>query len=110
MGAGATEAMADDLIDWRHVNFLWAAVPTRTAVAPLWSCCSCRKPLGTLFAPVQDRRAPGAGFTHEIGDEVRIKEPRLGCLYNRVRLSPDCPPWTFGTTALMRNLASRGLI
>ena len=66
--------------------------------------------LGTLFAPVQDRRAPGAGFTHEIGDEVRIKEPRLGCLYNRVRLSPDCPPWTFGTTALMRNLASRGLI
>jgi len=66
--------------------------------------------LGTLFAPVQDRRAPGAGFTHEIGDEVRINEPGLGSLYNRVRLSPDCPPWTFGTTALMRNLASRGLI
>jgi len=66
--------------------------------------------LGTLFAPVQDRRAPGAGFTHEIGDEVRINEPRLGSLFNRVRLSPDCPAWTFGTTALMRNLAARGLI
>ena len=64
--------------------------------------------LGTLFAPVQDRRAPGAGFTHEIGDEVRISEPKLGSLRNRVRLSPDCPPWTFGTAALMRNLAARG--
>lgn len=66
--------------------------------------------LGTLFAPVQDRRAPGAGFTHEIGDEVRINEPRLGSLNNRVRLSPDCPTWHFGTSALMRNLSARGLI
>ena len=66
--------------------------------------------LGTLFAPVQDRRAPGAGFTHEIGDEVRITEPRLGTLQNRVSLSPNCPAWSFGTSALMRNLAARGLI
>ena len=66
--------------------------------------------LGTLFAPVQDRRAPGAGFTHEIGDVVRIGEPRLGCLMNRVNLSTDCSAWTFGTAALMRNLAGRGLI
>ena len=66
--------------------------------------------LGTLFAPVQDRRAPGAGFTHEISDEVRIAEPRLGTLQNRVSLSPDCPAWSFGTSALMRNLAARGLI
>ena len=66
--------------------------------------------LGTLFAPVQDRRAPGAGFTHEIGDVVRISEARLGCLLNQVNLSPACPPWQFGTSALMRNLASRGLI
>ena len=66
--------------------------------------------LGTLFAPVQDRRAPGAGFTHEVGDVVRIREPRLGCLQNRVNLSPACPPWQFGTASLMRNLASRGLI
>ncbi|MGC6452515.1 MAG: fumarylacetoacetate hydrolase family protein [Candidatus Puniceispirillaceae bacterium] len=66
--------------------------------------------LGTLFAPVQDRRAPGAGFTHEVGDVVRIKEPRLGCLQNKVNLSPACPPWQFGTAALMRNLSSRDLI
>ena len=66
--------------------------------------------LGTLFAPVQDRRAPGGGFTHEIGDEVRITEPRLGTLQNRVSLSPDCPAWSFGTSALMRNLSARGLI
>lgn len=66
--------------------------------------------LGTLFAPVQDRRAAGAGFTHEVGDVVRIMEPRLGCLQNQVNLSPACPPWQFGTAALMRNLASRGLI
>ena len=66
--------------------------------------------LGTLFAPVQDRRAPGAGFTHEVGDLVRIREPRLGCLQNQVNLSPACPPWQFGTAALMRNLAARGLI
>ena len=65
--------------------------------------------LGTMFAPVQDRRAPGAGFTHEIGDVVRIHEARLGSLLNRVNLSPECPPWTFGTAALMRNLAARGL-
>ena len=66
--------------------------------------------LGTLFAPVQDRRAPGAGFTHELGDVVKIGEPRLGCLMNRVNLSTVCPAWTFGTAALMRNLALRGLI
>jgi len=66
--------------------------------------------LGTMFAPVQDRRAPGAGFTHEIGDMVRIHEARLGSLLNRVNLSPAGPTWTFGAAALMRNLAERGLI
>ena len=66
--------------------------------------------LGTLFAPTEDRDAPGAGFTHKIGDVVEISEPKLGTLRNTVRLSPDCPPWTFGTGALMRNLAGRGLL
>jgi fumarylacetoacetate (FAA) hydrolase family protein len=28
--------------------------------------------LGTLFAPTQDRDAPGEGFTHHIGDVVTI--------------------------------------
>ena len=66
--------------------------------------------LGTLFAPVKDRRAPGGGFTHEVGDVVRIREARLGCLQSQVNLSPACPPWQFGVAALMRNLAVRGLI
>ena len=66
--------------------------------------------LGTLFAPVQDRDAPGQGFTHKAGDVVAISEPGLGELRNTVRLSTDCPEWTFGTAALMRNLAGRGLL
>lgn len=66
--------------------------------------------LGTMFAPVKDRDAPGAGFTHHLGDRVEIATPTLGRLTNTVRLSPDCPPWTFGTAALMRNLASRDLL
>ena len=66
--------------------------------------------LGTLFAPTQDRDIPGEGFTHKTGDVVTISNPQLGALRNTVRLSPDCPPWTFGTAALMRNLASRDFL
>ncbi len=66
--------------------------------------------LGTLFAPVEDRDVEGEGFTHKIGDRVAISTPALGTLFNVVRLSTECPPWTFGTAALMRNLAERGLI
>lgn len=66
--------------------------------------------LGTLFAPIQDRDNPGQGFTHKVGDVVSISEPHLGELRNTVRLSTECPEWTFGTAALMRNLAGRGLL
>ena len=66
--------------------------------------------LGTMFAPIQDRDTPGEGFTHKPGDIVTIASERLGRLRNRVKLCPDCAPWTFGTAALMRNLAGRGLI
>ena len=66
--------------------------------------------LGTLFAPTQDRDEPGRGFTHKIGDEVRISTPRLGTLANRVSTSRDAPAWKFGTRALMRNLTERGLL
>ena len=66
--------------------------------------------LGTLFAPVQDRDTPGQGFTHKPGDVVTISDDRLGSLRNVVRLSTECPEWTFGTGALMRNLAGRGLL
>ena len=66
--------------------------------------------LGTLFAPTQDRDTRGGGFTHKIGDIVEIANPSLGTLRNTVKLSTDCPEWTFGATALMRNLAARGLL
>ena len=66
--------------------------------------------LGTMFAPVKDRGAPGQGFTHKGGDVVTISEPSLGALSNTVRLSTECPDWVFGTAALMRNLAQRGLL
>jgi fumarylacetoacetate (FAA) hydrolase family protein len=66
--------------------------------------------LGTLFAPTDDRDEPGRGFTHKIGDEVRISSSKLGTLMNVVATSRDAPAWEFGTRALMRNLASRGLL
>jgi fumarylacetoacetate (FAA) hydrolase family protein len=65
---------------------------------------------GTMFAPVQDRRGPGQGFTHEIGDVVTVATPRLGALVNRVNRTDAIAPWTFGTRALMANLARRGLL
>jgi fumarylacetoacetate (FAA) hydrolase family protein len=66
--------------------------------------------MGTLFAPVEDRDVPGQGFTHKVGDVVTISSPALGSLRNTVRLCTDCPPWTLGAGALMRNLAQRGLL
>jgi fumarylacetoacetate (FAA) hydrolase family protein len=65
---------------------------------------------GTMFAPTQDRGGKGMGFTHKVGDKVTISSAKLGSLTNRMRLSTECAPWTFGTGALMRNLAKRGLI
>jgi fumarylacetoacetate (FAA) hydrolase family protein len=65
---------------------------------------------GTLFAPTEDRDAPGAGFTHKLGDVVRISTPRLGTLANVVTHAEDAPPWTFGVRALLQNLAGRGLL
>jgi fumarylacetoacetate (FAA) hydrolase family protein len=66
--------------------------------------------LGTMFAPVKDRDAPGQGFTHHPGDVVTIASDRLGALVNVVTSCDRAPPWQFGTAALMRNLAKRGLL
>jgi len=66
--------------------------------------------LGTMFAPVKDRDAPGQGFTHKRDDIVTIASPKLGKLTNRMRPSDECEPWTFGIGALMRNLAERKLL
>ena len=39
--------------------------------------------LGTMFAPVKDRDAPGMGFTHHPGDVVTIAADKLGALDER---------------------------
>ena len=65
---------------------------------------------GTLFAPTEQRTPGGHGFTHLVGDLVSIRSPRLGTLTNRVNHCDRIAPWTFGVSALMRNLAGRGLL
>ncbi len=65
---------------------------------------------GTVFAPTQDRGAKGSGFTHKHGDVVSVSNEKLGTLINTVRSTDQCPPWTFGVSHLMRNLAGRGLL
>ena len=66
--------------------------------------------LGTMFVPSKDRDEEGKGFTHKVGDIVTISTEKLGSLVNRVRLSPDCPHWTYGASHLMRDLANANLI
>ncbi|SDP43898.1 Fumarylacetoacetate (FAA) hydrolase family protein [Phyllobacterium sp. YR620] len=66
--------------------------------------------LGTMFAPVKDRDGPGKGFTHKLGDIVSISTPSLGTLSNRVRLSTECAPWTYGASHLLRDLSRAELL
>ena len=66
--------------------------------------------LGTMFVPSKDRGEKGKGFTHRIGDIVTVSTRALGALTNRVKLSPDCPRWTYGASHLMRDLARANLI
>ncbi len=65
---------------------------------------------GTMFAPTEDRDAPGQGFTHHLGDIVTIANPLLGSLRNQVNHTDKIAPWEFGIGALMANLAGRGLL
>jgi fumarylacetoacetate (FAA) hydrolase family protein len=66
--------------------------------------------LGTMFAPTKDRGEAGKGFTHHGGDIVTISSRLLGRLTNRVRLSTECAPWTYGARQFMRDLARADLI
>jgi fumarylacetoacetate (FAA) hydrolase family protein len=66
--------------------------------------------LGTMFAPTKDRGGEGQGFTHKMNDIVSISTPSLGTLINRVRLSTECPPWTYGASHLLRDLGKAGLL
>ncbi len=66
--------------------------------------------LGTLFAPIEDRDVKGQGFTHKTGDIVTVSSKELGALTNRMVATNVAPPWSYGVSHLMRNLAKRGLI
>ncbi|UJW86930.1 fumarylacetoacetate hydrolase family protein [Devosia sp. SL43] len=66
--------------------------------------------LGTMFAPVKDRDGEGKGFTHKLGDVVSISTSELGTLSNSVNLSTKCPPWTYGASHLLRDLAKADLL
>ena len=66
--------------------------------------------IGTMFTPLEDRGEPGSGFTHKVGDVVSISSPDLGTLVNEVVTCDQAEPWTFGTGALMANLARRNLL
>lgn len=66
--------------------------------------------LGTMFAPSQDRDTAGRGFTHKVGDVVRVSSQKLGTLTNKVTTCDRVPNWSFGVGDLMRNLARRGLL
>jgi fumarylacetoacetate (FAA) hydrolase family protein len=65
---------------------------------------------GTMFAPVKDRDAAGGGFTHKVGDVVTVASDKLGRLVNRMKHAQACERWSFGSAALMRNLAKRGVL
>jgi fumarylacetoacetate (FAA) hydrolase family protein len=63
-----------------------------------------------MFTPLDDRGAPGSGFTHKVGDVVTIAAPAIGSLVNEVVHCQDAEPWTFGAGALMVSLARRGVL
>ncbi|BAH48749.1 fumarylacetoacetate hydrolase family protein [Rhodococcus opacus] len=65
---------------------------------------------GTLFSPTHDRGGEGMGFTHHIGDVVRISSPKLGTLVNRVNHSEKAQRWEFGLRSFIANLHGRGLV
>lgn len=64
---------------------------------------------GTMFAPTKDRDAKGQGFTHKYGDRVTISADLLGSLTHMVDSSDNIPPWNFGISKLIANLAQRDM-
>lgn len=66
--------------------------------------------LGTMFTPTGDRDETEQGFTHKIGDVVKISTEKLGTLINVVGHTNAIPPWDFGVFDLMTNLSARQLL
>jgi len=46
----------------------------------------------------------------KLGDVVSISTSSLGTLSNTVNLSTKCPPWTYGSSHLLRDLAKADLL
>jgi fumarylacetoacetate (FAA) hydrolase family protein len=46
-----------------------------------------------MFSPIKDRDAPGAGFTHHLGDVVTIATPSLGALETHGELPGNTAAW-----------------
>jgi fumarylacetoacetate (FAA) hydrolase family protein len=65
--------------------------------------------LGTMYAPSPTATRPARASPTRPGDVVAVSADKLGRLVNRMRHAHECPRWTFGAGALMRNLARRGL-
>lgn len=66
--------------------------------------------LGTMFTPTGDRDETAQGFTHKMGDVVKISTEKLGTLINVVGHTNEIPPWDFGVFDLMKNLSVRQLL
>ncbi|WP_149276499.1 fumarylacetoacetate hydrolase family protein [Pareuzebyella sediminis] len=63
--------------------------------------------LGTMFAPSEDRVKEGEGFTHKVGDQVKISTQHLGTLINWVNTCDKIPKWEFGIGSLLDFLLKR---
>ena len=66
--------------------------------------------LGAMSSFNYDRDKEGGGFTHKIGDIVRISSPHLGLLVNRVQYTDNIKVRNYGISALMKDLAQRSCI
>ncbi len=66
--------------------------------------------LGTMFAPIEDRDVAGQGFTHKTGDTVRVSNPRLGVLENRVTTCDQAPPGQIAHQVREAEAPGRGLL
>jgi fumarylacetoacetate (FAA) hydrolase family protein len=63
--------------------------------------------LGTMFAPSEDRDKQGEGFSHKLGDQVKISTEHLGSLVNWVNHCNRIPRWEFGIDSLIKYVFKR---
>ena len=65
---------------------------------------------GTLFAPTEQRKPDGPASPTWWATWCRSARPSSARSPTSVNHCDKIPPWTFGVSALMRNLAARGLL